>query len=409
MISKFLYLIIPVILVNQSVFGQGFQVNLQGQRQQAMGGTGTGAAMDAATVFYNPGAMSSVSSNEVLFSANAAIAKSAYLDGNTGGIYRTTQNPSPPFSMYAMWGPKESKLKYGLGVYTPFGSTIQWEEGWTGRFVLTKMSLTSVFIQPTVSYQLSDKIGIGAGFVYGLGMVNLQRDIPVVDANGNFSSAELKGNAHGMGYNIGVYYKPTDKLSIGLTYRSKVKMSLDDGTATFNVPASLNSNFPDGAFSASLPLPSTTSVGVGYRFSEKFMMTFDFNYIAWSVYKSLMFDYANNTSSLPDTDSPRNYKDAYAIRIGTQYMLTEKFAVRLGTAFQKTPIKDGYVTPEIPDADRINLTCGIGYQISEHLRTDASFTYEYFVTREDTNIENNMFGTYKTRIYVPGVSLTYQF
>lgn len=409
MLSKILFYIIPVFLVNQIAFGQGFQVNLQGQTQQAMGGTGTGAALDAATVFYNPGGMGSVSSNEVILSANAAIAKSAYLDANTGGIYRTIQHPSTPFALYGMWGPADSKLKYGLGVYTPFGSTIQWEDGWTGRFVLTKMSLTSIFIQPTVSYQLNDKIGIGAGFVYGIGMVNLQRDIPVVDANGNYSSAELKGNANGMGYNLGVYFKPNDKLSIGLTYRSKVKMTLDDGTATFNVPPGLNSNFPDGAFSASLPLPSTTSLGLGYRFSEKFMMTFDFNYIAWSTYKSLMFDYANNTSSLQDTDSPRNYKNAYAIRVGSQYMLTEKFALRLGAAFQKTPIKDGYVTPEIPDADRINLTCGLGYLISEHLRADASFTYEYFMTRKDTNIENNMYGTYKTRVYVPGVSLSYKF
>jgi long-chain fatty acid transport protein len=409
MLSKFLYFIIPVCLVQQVVLGQGFQVNLQGQKQQAMGGTGTGAAMDAATVFYNPGGMGSVSNNEALLSANAAIAHAAYLDGNTGGIYNTSQSPSTPFALYAMWGPAESKLKYGLGVYTPFGSTIQWEDGWTGRFVLTKMSLTSIFIQPTVSYQLSDKIGIGAGFVYGIGMVNLQRDIPVVDANGNYATAELKGNANGMGYNLGIYYKATDKLSIGLTYRSKVKMTLDDGTATFNVPSGLNSSFPDGAFSASLPLPSTTSIGLAYHFSEKWMMTFDFNYIAWSVYKSLMFDYANNTSSLQDTDSPRNYKDAYAIRVGTQYMLTDKLALRLGAAFQKTPIKDGYVTPEIPDADRINLTCGLGYQFTQHLRADASFTYEYFMTRKDTNLENNMYGTYKTRIYVPGVSISYLF
>jgi long-chain fatty acid transport protein len=122
-----------------------------------------------------------------------------------------------------------------------------------------------------------------------------------------------------------------------------------------------------------------------------------------------MFDYANNTSSLQDTDSPRNYKDAYAIRVGTQYMLTDKLALRLGAAFQKTPIKDGYVTPEIPDADRINLTCGLGYQFTQHLRADASFTYEYFMTRKDTNLENNMYGTYKTRIYVPGVSISYLF
>jgi long-chain fatty acid transport protein len=206
-----------------------------------------------------------------------------------------------------------------------------------------------------------------------------------------------------------VYYKPSDKLSFGISYRSEVKMKLNNGTATFNVPPSLATSFPSGNFSASIPLPQVLTVGVGVKPTEKLLLTFDVNFVGWSSYKSLAFDYEQNTSSLKDTDSPRNYKNTYALRLGGQYTLNEKFRVRAGINYEKTPIKNGYVTPEVPDADRLNFTGGIGYKPIDRLAIDASFSYINFMKRTDTNIETNLSGTYKTRILVPGISLTYNF
>lgn len=84
--------------------------------------------------------------------------------------------------------------------------------------------LRAIFFQPTLSYRINNKLGIGAGFVYANGKVNLQKDIPVIDQNGNYGHAELSGKASGFGFNLGVYYTPIEKLSIGLTHRSKVDM-----------------------------------------------------------------------------------------------------------------------------------------------------------------------------------------
>ena len=176
-----------------------------------------------------------------------------------------------------------------------------------------------------------------------------------------------------------------------------------------NSPPSLATSFPSGGFSASIPLPQTLTVGVGVKPTEKLLLTFDANFIGWGSYKTLAFDYDQNTSSLKDTESPRNYKNTYALRLGGQYTLSDKFLLRAGMNFEKTPIKDGYVTPEVPDADRLNFTGGIGYKPTESLTLDASFSYINFMERTDTNIETNLSGTYKTRILVPGISLTYNF
>ena len=134
---------------------------------------------------------------------------------------------------------------------------------------MTHLQLQSIFFQPTISYKISDKVGIGAGFVYGMGNVNLQRDLPVVDNKGIYGHATLDGKAQGYGFNAGFYYQPNTKWSIGVTYRSKVQMDLNNGTATFTVPASLSSQFPSGPFTTSLPLPSVISAGVAFTPCQK--------------------------------------------------------------------------------------------------------------------------------------------
>lgn len=404
-------LIILIFLSPLLIQAQGFQVNLQGQKQQSMGGTGTGVALDEASIFFNPGAVSHLEKNGVSLGISPTIANSTFEHSTSQSQARSQSPVSTPFTGYAVFGAEESKLKFGLGVYTPFGSTMKWEDGWVGRFQLTKLQLFSVFIQPTVSYKISDKIGIGAGFVYGIGKIDLRKDLPppVTFDDGTPGSAKLTGNANGIGFNAGIYLKPIEKLSIGITYRSQVNMKVKNGNAEFNVPGSLSSSFPSGPFSSSLPLPQVLSIGFGITPIEKLLITADVNFIGWSAYKELAFDYEKNTSSLQDTKSARNYKNTFAFRLGGQYNVKENLRVRAGIAYQLTPVQDGYVTPEVPDANKISYTAGIGYKFADKLTVDASFTFENFAKRTDTNKENNFPGTYKTYIAIPGISLTYNF
>jgi long-chain fatty acid transport protein len=388
---------------------QGFQVNLQGQKQQGMGGAGTAFMQDAASLFYNPGGASFVNGNSIIMGITPTIARGAFLDANTNQVNRTKSPIGTPFAAYGLFELKDSsKLKLGLAVYTPFGSTVQWEDNWAGRFALTHLELRAIFFQPTVSYKINKKLGFGVGFIYASGKVNLQKDIPLIDANGSYAHAELSGKAHGYGFNVGIYFKPIQKLSIGLTYRSRVDMNVTDGQATFNVPASVSANFPNGKFTSKLPLPNVTTLGIAYKVNQKLDFVLDVNYVGWKAYDTLSFDYENNTASLIDTKSARKYKNTFAFRGGAQYKINNHFAARLGLAYGITPVQNGYVTPETPDANRVNYTAGISYELGKHLKIDASFLFTH-LKRTDTNLETNLSGTYKTNVVAPGISIGYKF
>jgi long-chain fatty acid transport protein len=388
---------------------QGFQVNFQGQKQQAMGGAGTALPIDAASVFFNPGSVSFLKENSVNMGFTPTFANVLFEDANSTSIGRTNSPMGTPFSAYAVYRKKDnSKCYFGLGIYTPFGSTVQYEDGWTGRFALTKLQLKSIFIQPTFSYKLNDKIGLGAGIVYATGNVNLQKDIPVQDADGTYGHAELDGKANGFGYNVGLFVQATESLNIGLSYRSQVTMEVSEGTASFTVPSSLSTNFPSGTFSSALPLPQVATLGMAYKLNEKWALALDVNFVGWKAYDTLAFDYAQNTASLVDTKSARNYKNILAFRLGANYSLTEKLDLRLGLAYGFTPVQEGYVTPETPDANRMNYTAGLGYKIGNHFELDASIFFTH-LKRTDTNLETNLSGTFTTNVIAPGLAIIYKF
>jgi long-chain fatty acid transport protein len=389
-------------------FSQSFQVNLQGQKQIAMAGAGTGLAIDEASVFFNPGAVSFLEHNGIQGGVSALYLKTAFRETGSNITEYNKDKIAPPFQVYAVWGAPQSKLKFGLGVYTPFGGAMHWDEDWSGKYAVTSLDLQAIYIQPTASYKITDNIGIGAGLVYALGKVDLRRAIPITLNNGQASTAQLKGSTGDLGWNAGIYIKDLfGGLSVGITHRSQVTAKVTDGDAIFVVPEVLASGFPT-KFTAELPLPATTSIGFGYSVSPGTTLALDVNWVAWNKYKQLAFDYDNN-DRIEDTHSPRNYKDAGAIRLGVQHQYNEQFTVRAGAGYAITPVKDGYVTPEVPDANRVILSAGFGYQPTEKFSVDFSFLYENVKSRTQTNIETGLAGDFKTAVYIPGISVSYKF
>lgn len=386
---------------------QGFQVNFQGQKQQGMGFAGTALFQDAASIFYNAGSIAFSNENSANVSVTPIFANVLYVDSATGGAYRTENPVGTPFCAYGLFQHKKlEKFKFGIGIYTPFGSTVKWEDNWIGRFAITRLKLQAIYIQPTISYRLSKKIGIGGGFIYSKGSVNLQKDIPVQDSLGNYSHVELNGKAAGFGFNLGVNFQVNDQFSMGLSYRSKIKMSVKKGEANFSVPSSLASNFPNGNFSGTLPLPDVATIGFAYKVSKKWTLAIDINHVGWKSYDTLAFDYALNTSSLLDTKSPREYKNIFAFRGGGEFRASKNLDLRFGGGFGFTPVQDGYLTPETPDANRIYGTLGISYRFTNRFSMDASLYYTH-LKRAGRNIETNLNGTFTTKALAPGFSLIY--
>jgi long-chain fatty acid transport protein len=273
--------------------------------------------------------------------------------------------------------------------------------------------------------------------ILAYGSVNLQKDIPLPTGTGHI---ELDGKAKTQfGYNAGIFFKPSDKLSIGASYRSKIDAKVENGDVTYSgLPAGasaaiVNRNFTATSFGATLPLPAVASVGVGIMPTDKLTLGLDASLTFWSQYKTLDFNFSGNNGNATATAQPgentdgrvggnnfstskRYYQDALVLRLGGQYKADDKLTVRAGVAYDFTAVKDGYVGPETPDADRLIGSAGISYQLTDNLGVDASFLFEGFKSRtqtqqdlQDNGTTDRVAGTYKTNIYIPGIGLHYKF
>lgn len=394
----------------------GYQVSLAGIKNNGMGGVGVGLSLDQAAMFYNPGALAMVRERGVQLGGNLTFARNSFVAEGSNVQRELRNSVVTPFSLFAGYGPAEGKFRAGIAVYTPFGSKLQYAEGWEGRTSLTDIDLKSVFVQPTFSYALTDQISVGAGLVVlAYGAVNLQRDIPLPDSYGHI---ELDGKAKTkMGYNAGIFFKPSPKLSLGISYRSKIDAQVEDGDVTFtNVSPTFASRFQATKFAATLPLPATTSLGIGLMPTEKLTVGVDINYVNWSAYRTLEFNFDQQINGSTVSSSKRFYQDAFTFRAGGQYKVTDAFTARIGAAYDNSPVKNGYVTPETPDADRISGTAGVSYSFGEHFSVDASTQFVSLKKRSQTtqDLQNNqttdrVAGTYKTNIVIPGLGLNYTF
>lgn len=415
-------------------FGSGYQVLLQGNRTTGMGNLGVMMYSDASSLFFNPGAMGFMDHNSILIGVNPIFSSNTYWNSETdnSSYVANTDNPTgTPFHVYAVWGPNESKFKFGIGAMTPFGSGVNWGNAWAGRDLLNELTLRAIQIQPTVAYKINDNFSIGAGLNVTVGSVKLMRTLLFNkrDQGSNYSegSVTLDGSSTtAFGFNIGFFYMPSDKLDIGVSYRSEVEMKLEDGSAEFVVPSSLSAFFPEGnTFNSSLPLPSVINAGLTYHINENFEIGTQFDWVGWSAFKSLDFDFKLNTDILEDTSSPRNYEDSWVIHLGGEYRLENNLQLRAGFYYDKTPVQDGYMTPETPDNDRIGLTGGLGYSIGNKFQIDLSFLYIHSAKRQQTveqaiaagtldpdpqdGSRNVMTGTYRLNALIPGLSLAYKF
>ena len=409
-------------LAATSAFAGGYRVSLQGQKQLAMGHTGVGVVNSAEVLFFNP-AGAAFLKDRFNFSAggNALFARTKF-QNETYNWKASTENVGTPFEIYASYRATDW-LTVGLAVYTPYGSAVEWDQDWQGSHLVNNIDLQAIYVQPTVSIRVNDKFSVGGGPIYVTGGVEFNRnlsrslnenEVPLGE-NGNPADVTIKAtNVTAWGWTAGIMLNPTDKIRLGVSYRSEITMEARGGKATFNdVPAFAQGTYKNTTFSADLPLPAELTAGFSVQVTNKWLVAVDYNRAFWNVYKALTVDFAGN---IPTSVNPRNYKDANTYRIGAQYKPNSKFAFRAGYYFDESPVQDGYFAPETPRNDSMGFTGGLTYQITSKLGIDASFLYLHF--KETTNSYNytaedgtdySFGGTYKNVVFSPGVGLTYNF
>ena len=411
---KISILLLLLLAAAMTTFAGGYQVGLHSQRNIGMGLIGTSLSYDASALFYNPGGASFVDS-KFSFSGGMSfiMARGTFQAKDVAYQANLKHELNTPFYFYAAYKPTKN-LSIGIAVNTPYGNKLAWKdetgENWEGRYIIKDISFKAITYQPTLSYKFKDIVGIGVGLVYATGTVDMNKALPLEGPNGE-GSLNIKGSTSSFGFNAGIMVHPDSGWSLGLDYRSKIEMKVKGADATFNVPQSLSTNFPNNKVDVMLPLPANLDFGVSYEFGKKkqWMIGINFCYVFWSTYDSLVFDFQTKTPAIGRTATPAMYVDQIIERIGAQYKINKVITVRCGGYYDPSPVSSDYLNPQTPSLTEIGLTCGFSVYPFKGFSIDANFLYLMGTKRSDTYLPDNFAGTYRTGFSIPGIGLSYSF
>lgn len=383
--TTFLTVFILIIFITVPGFGGGFQVNEHGARGTAMGGAVFASLKDASAIYFNPGALGYLDGTSIVF-GSTLIFPDAKFRGPAPSVEETSIErgvfyPSVLYASHTLPG----NLAFGIGVFNPYGLGTEWPSDWVGRFIAIESTLRTFFINPTVAYRFNEYIGVGAGFNYVIGDVELTQAIAFAPFSGE-GVANLSGSGTGIGWNLGVYLTPDPNVTIGLAYRSSVDVDFEGDAEYSDVPAQLTDLLPGDEVSTSVSLPANVHAGISFKGIENFVVSFGYQYIFWDAVQDITieFDDGAETQTLD-----LNYSDGYILRFGLEYLVNEAFALRGGYLFDSNPTPDEYLTPRLPDSDRHGFTIGAGYNFTETFGVDVGYMFLRFVERdiENSNIE----------------------
>jgi long-chain fatty acid transport protein len=295
-----------------------------------------------------------------------------------------------------------------------------------------------VNINPSIAYRINEHWSIGAGFSAQYVEAELSNaiDFGTLDAAGAFyptlglvpgslglipqrsdGHATLEGDSWGFGFNLGVIHEFNQNSRIGVSYRSRIKHTLEGDVDFKNVPAGLRPYpiFRDTDAEADVTLPDTVSVSFFHQINPQWKVMADITWTNWRLFDDLIVEYDN--SNQPNTTTTENWQDSYRYSVGVTYIPDKTWTVRLGTAYDTSAVASAkYRTPRIPDGDRFWTTLGAGYKISDKFSFDVGYAH-LFINEPDINkgltgedaIRGGLRGTYDAHIDILSAQLNLTF
>lgn len=422
--KKILTIIVIFGLFTNIAYGSGFQLNEHGARAMAMAGAFTGLANDPSAIYFNPAGITQLKGTQFLAGATLILPIASYTA--PAPLNTQTDMNSQVFNPINFYVTQQigDKLAVGLGVTNQYGLGTKWDQKWVGRFLAVETKVETFFFTPVVAYKLFENLSVSAGPVIAMGTVKISKKNPnAVNPLGPEFFTVMDGTSDvAFGFTAGILFKASDKLQVGLSYRSEMTFNFS-GTAE-STPASftfvhpvykvpITVPWPHGNITAPLTTPQNITFGLAYMPNDNFTTTFDFQYVGWSSYNKLSVTFENYNPASPTftgsytSSVDRNYENSFIVRWGLEYKPTDGFALRGGLLYDKNPIPQEYVDPTLPDADRLGFNVGFGGKLTDRLGIDVAYMFLSFADRTIGNSKFGFNGSYSSTAHLFGLNFSY--
>jgi len=369
-----------------------------GQTHKAMGGAAAGFATSPMSMATNPAAASFAPDGydvglEVFKPNRTATLKAPF--SSTGADAEADGNGDEMFLIPEAGYKRDMKggLSLGVVLYGNGGMNSAYDQGvpfdsplGAGSFgglpgTSTGIDLKQVFIAPTASYKINDNVAVGAS-------VNLVAQRFEAEGLGAFGPSPLSATGFsidptkltdnggskstGIGATIGIQGKLSEKLSAGLSYRSKVSMGkLDEYSGLF----------PNGG---EFDVPASTTAGIAYQATPQTLIAADVQQIEYADIAAI-----GNSPSIPlpfgaDGGPGFGWEDQTVYKIGVKHQLNDGLALMAGYNHAENPLSSEITTLNVlaPAVVEGHLSLGLEKKLTPKSKLTGTYVHAFENTVE---------------------------
>ncbi len=420
-------------LITSLVYANGLNLNSIGTRALSMGGAFVGLADDYSAIYWNPAGMTQFSQKYLGFYGVDIIPSGSYkLDinypggGNINLVDAETEVKHNLAGMLAYYHPINERMVAGFGIYTPSGSGAAWNGAdfraisndnpslrWQSKIGLVSFS-------PSFAFRMNEQISIGAAVNINYGMFDVAThagtaEVPITPTQSitvDLGQYDESMSGWGYGATIGLLFKPSEKISLGATFKTASTVSFEgeaeiSGFTLLGLPSTSD-------LEREVTWPMWLAGGIAFKPIEGLTLTADLQYTNWSILEKLETDYKDTYWQLimgqkGEDERPFFWENATQIRFGAEYWISSALAFRGGFYIDPAPVPDRTMNVLIPSYDFNVVTFGLGYSLNG-LQLDFGMEMLFGKDREiGLEYESAMPGVHGMNILVPNFSVSYRF
>ncbi len=390
----------------------GFQ--LREQSSEGLGNAFAGSAAKAynpSTIWYNPAGMMLLHGNQIAGSLTG-IAPQARFSGTGSGGSSGGDAIMDAFvgANYAFWD-FSPNVKFGVAVASPFGLRSSYNGAWTGRYQAIKSSITNINVNPNVAWRVNENLSLGAGIQIAYTEAFLSRATAIAPGLSGFS--EMKGDAMGVGFNLGALWEFSPTSRIGASFRSQIANKLEGRMEVYDSAWNWRRGFD---IHAGFAEPAMANVSFYHELTPQWAVLGGVDWTGWSSFEALTI---KDSTEVVRSYTDESWRDGWFVSLGANYKINPAHTLHFGAAWDRSPIPDDHRTARVPDADRIWLSSGWTWEYDKHLTFNVGYAH-LFAKEATINEAANatdaaavgaqaLVGTYKGSADILSTSFVYKF
>ncbi len=373
------------------LWANGYLLPDQDAFATARGEAFVATADNASAVYYNPAGITQLEGNNVRAGFYGIDLEPTYKPPGGGQTFDNGNKLHAIPQFFYTYGRTNWPASFGLGVYSPFGLAVKWPQDTGFRTIATEGSLTYVRINPVVALKLAPNISIGGGVTVNYADADLKQGL--VWPTQPYDEFRFNGDGWQVGYNLGLLWKPHEKVSIGISFRSATTVNLKGHTDAYNnvslpsppAPFPIPSFNYSSAANADFNFPLNAAFGISYRPTPKWNLEFNADYTDWNSVRNLTI---NQSSSLPplipqNVQTPLHWQSSWLYEFGVTRYLPQNWHVSAGYVFNENSVPNANYTPFVADLDRHFFSIGTGHE-GKRFDFDVAYQFSYGPTHTVT-------------------------